>query len=103
MRENFKSIKCDLCGKTLEYKEREQYHKDPLWIDRHTDKEVPQWKTVTMPVVFLTEQNEGTPCKPHFSNETFDMCPDCYQKFIDTYPITAWGAQGFNRYEWREK
>lgn len=101
MKENFKIIKCDLCGKTLEYKEREQYHKDPLWIDRHTDKEVPQWKTVTMPVIFLTEQTEGTPCKPHFSNETFDMCPDCYQKFIDTYPITAWGAQGFNRYKWR--
>ena len=104
MREHYKHIECDLCGKSLDYTERKQYDGDILWIDRYTNKSIPSWKSIVIPVVFLTEQNEGYPCEnPYFSDETLDMCSECYQKFIESYPITAKGAQGYNKYEWRKK
>ena len=103
MIESFKKIKCDLCGTSLEYKERKQYNNEFKWYDRETDKEIPVWKRPKLSVVFLTEQNEGTPTKPYFDIETLDLCPECYEKLITEYPIIARGAQGYNTYTWREK
>jgi len=103
MKTDFSYIKCDLCGKSLEYKEAKQYDNTIKWYDRKTDKEIKPWNHMSMPVVFLTEQNEGTSCKPYFDTARFDICPECYKKLLETYPITAKGAMGYNTYEWREK
>lgn len=101
MIENFKRIECDLCGASLEYKERE-HSRDVHWYDRETGKEIPKWKHQQISVVFLTEQNEGTPTKPYFDTNTLDMCPNCYEKLLKSYPIVATGAQGYNKYDWRK-
>jgi len=53
------------------------------------------------PVVFLTEQTEGRPCTPYITIETIDLCDGCSQRIIGSYPLTAYGAQGSNTYEWR--
>lgn len=54
-----------------------------------------------IPVVFLTEQTEGRSCTPHITIETLDLCDRCLQRIVDSYPLTAYGAQGSNTYEWR--
>jgi hypothetical protein len=54
-----------------------------------------------VPVVFVTEQTEGRPCKPNLVFETVDICEGCLQRVVDSYPLTAHGAQGHNTYVWR--
>ena len=56
-----------------------------------------------MPIVFTTERTEGRPFKPHFSNETLDLCDACFQRLIDEFPIYAHGAQGYNTYYFKER
>lgn len=48
-------------------------------------------KTISYPVLFVTEQTEGKPCVPYISQEKIDVCPDCMCKIIK---VTAYGAQG---------
>jgi hypothetical protein len=55
-----------------------------------------------VPVVFLTEQTEGRSCKPHLTMETLDLCDGCMERIVKSYPLTAYGAQGNNTYEWRK-
>jgi hypothetical protein len=54
-----------------------------------------------VPVVFTTEQTEGRPCNPHLTFETLDLCEGCLQRIVERSPLTAYGAQGCNTYEWR--
>lgn len=54
-----------------------------------------------VPVVFITEQTEGRPCRPHLTAKTLDLCERCFQRIVDSYPLKASGAQGTNTYEWR--
>ncbi len=54
-----------------------------------------------IPVVFTTEQTEGRPCKPHLTTETLDVCNACMDRIVESYPLTASGAQGCNTYKWR--
>lgn len=56
-----------------------------------------------IPVVFMTEQTEGRPCKPHLTTESLDLCDGCLERVVDSYPLTAYGAQGSNTYEWRNR
>lgn len=81
--------KCDLCKTTKSYTHIEQFKDD--------------FKELSVPVVFLTEQDEGRPCKPYFSNETILFCNKCYDKFLKKYPITGIGAQGYNSYKFVEE
>lgn len=54
----------------------------------------------TLPVRFLTEQNEGYPTSPYYShNERLDLCSKCAARAI---VIDAEGAMGYNRYWFRE-
>jgi hypothetical protein len=55
-----------------------------------------------VPVAFLTEQTEGRPCKPYLTTTAIDLCDGCLQRIVDSYPLTAYGAQGYNTYEWRK-
>jgi len=64
-------------------------------------KEPAKFLQQRLPVVFLTEQTEGRSCKPHLTTETFDICEKCMQRIVDSYPLTGYGAQGSNTYEWR--
>lgn len=101
MIEAFKKINCDLCGKAIEYRERPRYQGEPEWVDRESGETLPVWKSLTLPVVFLTEQNEGRSSKPYFDNAKIDVCPECYKRLLEEYPITGYGAQGYNTYKWR--
>lgn len=53
-------------------------------------------KTFTIPVRWLTEQNEGRSIKPFITPETVDICIECLEKITK---VNATGAQGFNNYE----
>lgn len=81
--------KCDLCKTTKSYINDNQYKDD--------------FKELNIPVVFVTEQDEGRPCKPYLSNETILLCNKCYEKFIEKYPVIAIGAQGYNTYKFMEE
>lgn len=54
-----------------------------------------------VPVVFLTEQTEGRSCTPYLTTTTLDFCEKCLRRIVDRTPLTAYGAQGSNTYEWR--
>ena len=51
---------------------------------------------VDYPVVFLTDQTEGRPCKPYIATQSLDICPECATGSLS---ITALGAQGHNCYK----
>ena len=68
-------IKCDICKKQVETQE------------------------LRIPVRFLTEQNEGKPCKPYISMTKMDICDDCLLKCTN---IEACGAMGYNTYILKE-
>ena len=50
-------------------------------------------RTLTIPVRWLTEQNEGRIIKPYITTETKDICDDCLDKITK---VNATGAQGYN-------
>lgn len=54
-------------------------------------------------VVFHTDQTEGRSVNPYFSNEKMDICEPCMAKIMDSYPLQAAGAQGYNDYRIIEK
>lgn len=99
MTNTFKRTKCDICGKIIEYKDISDPPFSKKWLIPETDKTINPWPTETLTVKFLTEQNEGTVCKPYFDTVTIEMCPECYEKLLSTWPISAYGAQGYNNYE----
>ncbi len=49
-------------------------------------------------VIFRTEQTEGRPIKGSIAHLKLDLCKDCYLKVLDGVCIDAYGAQGFNKY-----
>lgn len=53
-------------------------------------------------VRFMTETTEGRSTTPYVSGEFLDLCSDHYQHYIDTLPIEAYGAQGFNDYSFKD-
>lgn len=52
--------------------------------------------SLTLPVMFHTDQTEGKPCDPYLSTEKMDICSDCLQKAVT---IHGAGAQGVNTYK----
>jgi hypothetical protein len=64
-------------------------------------REPAKWLQQRIPVIFTNKQTEGRPCKPHLTSDTLDLCEKCLQRIVDSYPLTAHGAQGCNTYEWR--
>jgi len=56
---------------------------------------------INIPLVFYTEQTEGKGVAPYISNKKMEICQQCEHKLIDTLPIIAYGAQGYNEYKWR--
>lgn len=60
-------------------------------------------KTISMQVIFVTEQNEGRGCKPYFQNAKFEMCQKCLEKALDGNAVYAAGAQGYNEFYFKSK
>lgn len=57
-----------------------------------------------IPVIFLTEQNEGRASTPHFCIEQIILCNSCKNKvFFEGNQIFAKGAMGSNIYFFKEK
>lgn len=103
MKNTYKMIKCDICGKTIEYREMKTYDNTSKWFDRYTDEEIKPWKPQNITVVFTTDQNDGSGCKPYLSNENIDLCPDCIEKLVNSYPVIGYGAQGYNTFKFRNE
>lgn len=59
-------------------------------------------KQKTISVRFTTEQTEGRSTTPYLSGEKLDMCKDHYQEYIDSLPLVATGAQGYNDYTFKK-
>lgn len=74
-------IKCDVCG-----------------VEVTRTKESEKLLGVSMPVVFETEQDEGTPTKPYLTRQKMDICKRCYDDVIDQFTFRATGAMGYNEY-----
>jgi hypothetical protein len=55
-------------------------------------------KDVRMQIIFTTEQTEGYPTKHHFSMEKIDLCEECYAHALKGNYIFGSGAQGYNKY-----
>jgi len=53
-------------------------------------------------VIFETEQTEGRSCKPYLSNELVDLCDECFSKVLKGQYIFAYGAQGYNKYYFKD-
>lgn len=73
MRKSIEIVTCDLCGAQGE---------DVV--------------SIKYPVVFLTEQNEGRPCKSYVNISDIDVCPDCKKRILR---VNATGCMGFNEYK----
>ena len=105
MKKIYNEVRCDICKKTQRYIEKKKVltGSEKIWVDENGE-EIKGWQCINnLPVKFLTEQNEGTSTKPYIDYILADICPDCWQKFIDNYPIVAYGAQGYNTIEFDEK
>lgn len=69
-------VKCDICGNQKGVKE------------------------LTLPIKFLTEQNEGKYCEPYISMTKIDICNECLMKSTN---INAFGCMGYNTYVLSDK
>lgn len=53
------TFRCDICGREVEHAE-----------------------SVTVPVLWKTEQNEGRPCEPYIACERLDLCEECLHSVL---------------------
>lgn len=74
--------KCDICDNLIEDK-KEKFRK-------------------TIQIIFKNEQTEGYPCKPYLSNDTIDICDNCYEYILEGNYLFGKGAQGCNKYYFKE-
>ena len=57
-----------------------------------------------LPVIFLTEQNEGRGCHPYLTKDNIVLCDKCKETMlVDGKFIYAEGAMGSNKYFFKEK
>lgn len=56
----------------------------------------------TVSVRFMTEQNEGRSTTPYLTGEKLDFCFEHYKQYIDSLPLQASGAMGYNEYVFKE-
>lgn len=68
---------CDICGTEFDEKRR-----------------------VNVPVLWVTEQNEGRSVKPYFGTKELDLCEACTDK---VHVVEAAGACGVNNYRFRKE
>lgn len=105
MQKKFFRVKCDLCGKELEYVDVEIKNqilwKVPAEENEHEYDYIKAWERMSIPVVFSNNQDDGVNCSPYFSYNTLDICPECYERLLSEYPIKGIGMQGNNSYEFK--
>lgn len=52
--------------------------------------------SVSYPVIFHTEQDEGRNTDPYISQQKLDICESCKTKILK---LNGWGAQGHNKFK----
>lgn len=62
--------------------------------EKEVDKQS-KLKSVSIPVKFTTEQNEGRSCTPYLEQHKFEVCESCIDRVVT---VGAYGAQGHNTY-----
>ena len=71
MTEKIMKVKqCDICKKQIEITDNNV---------SNIDEEI---KFIKLPVLFKTEQTEGTLTTPYITQEGIDMCKDCLNKAV---------------------
>jgi len=76
---------CDICAEIIDTKQK--------WSGIHA----------SIPVVFTTEQTEGRPIQPYLAQQGMDICHLCYAKIIKGKLPFGAGAQGYNRYCFKDE
>lgn len=61
-----------------------------------------RYKEVETAVVFTTEQDEGRSTSPYFETSNLDLCKTHFDRLLESSPLTATGAQGYNDYVFKE-
>lgn len=56
-------------------------------------------RSVDVPVLWVTEQDEGRSCDPYYGVETLDLCEACADR---VHVVEARGAMGCNTYRFRD-
>lgn len=57
-------------------------------------------RSVNVPVLWVTEQDDGRGCDPHFGVEALDLCEACADR---VHVVEASGAMGRNAYRFRDR
>lgn len=70
------TFRCDICGREVEHAE-----------------------SVTVPVLWKTEQNEGRPCEPYIACERLDLCEECLHSVLAIEAIGCIGNNTFSLIE----
>lgn len=65
------------------------------------EKEIKEIDVVELgvPILFTTNQTDGYPCEPYYTQEKLDFCKDCAEKATR---IVGIGAQGYNQYHFKK-
>ena len=83
---------CDICGEEYtekDYSEGRNAKNPNCKIRRYS----------SFPVIFITNQTDGSTCKPYIDYQDLDLCNKCA---LDALNIYAQGAQGYNKF-WMEE
>jgi len=87
MKKTIEEYYCDICGKKI--------NKEFIKTLPHKNDD----GTITLSIVFVTEQTEGMHCTPYICIDKLHICEKCYYKIInDGKQIFGSGAMGDNKY-----
>ena len=67
---------CDICGKSIN----------------------PNDCSIIVPVIFHTDQEDGSGREPYITYKDLDLCDDCMMKVTNVH---GWGSKGYDIYELR--
>lgn len=87
MRKKITIVNCDVCKSEILKEERD--------VDLVL---APGFQTI-----FITEQTEGSSCKPYLYMSHLDLCNNCNNKLLEGNYIWGHGAQGHNTYYFKDK
>lgn len=96
--QNYTEYTCDLCGKQIRVNIYKDYKNDITWRDIDTNDEIKPWINKEFNAKFVTNQNDGFWSSPYFDVVELDICPECYKKLLENWPIVTKGTQGHNEY-----
>lgn len=94
--ERHNKIKCDICCKTVVVKGDK---KSGVWFLKNGEETEP-WE-LEKPVTIKYDNDMFGPAKLSFV--TMDICPECYQRMIDCWPITISKFEEESKYKFTKE